>query len=57
VTLSGWTVTSLRFPATGREPRRAGNEVARLKLKGMGTTIDTLTPAQVKYMATWSEGT
>ena len=32
-------------------------EVARLKLKSMGVTIDTLTPEQVRYMSTWSEGT
>ena len=38
-------------------PEAIDKEVARLKLKSMGTTIDVLTPAQVKYMATWSEGT
>jgi len=38
-------------------PPAIDKEVARLKLKSMGTTIDTLTPEQVKYMATWSEGT
>ena len=38
-------------------PEAIDKEVARLKLKSMGTTIDALTPAQVKYMATWSEGT
>ena len=38
-------------------PEAIDKEVARLKLKSMGTTIDTLTPAQVKYLATWSEGT
>jgi adenosylhomocysteinase len=38
-------------------PREIDREVAKLKLKSMGTTIDTLTPEQVKYMATWSEGT
>ena len=38
-------------------PEAIDREVARLKLKSMGTTIDTLTAAQVKYMATWSEGT
>jgi adenosylhomocysteinase len=31
--------------------------VARLKLESMGITIDTLTPEQVKYLASWSEGT
>jgi adenosylhomocysteinase len=38
-------------------PPAIDKEVARLKLKSMGTTIDTLTAEQVKYMATWSEGT
>jgi adenosylhomocysteinase len=38
-------------------PADIDKEVARLKLKSMGTTIDTLTPEQVKYLATWSEGT
>lgn len=38
-------------------PPAIDKEVARLKLKSMGTTIDVLTPEQVKYLATWSEGT
>ena len=38
-------------------PPAIDKEVARLKLKSMGTSIDTLTPEQVKYLATWSEGT
>ncbi len=38
-------------------PEAIDKEVARLKLKSMGTTIDTLTPEQSKYLATWSEGT
>jgi adenosylhomocysteinase len=38
-------------------PPDIDKEVARLKLKSMGTNIDTLTPEQVKYLATWSEGT
>jgi adenosylhomocysteinase len=38
-------------------PESIDKEVARLKLKSMGTEIDTLTPEQVKYLATWSEGT
>ncbi len=32
-------------------------EVARLKLSSMGVEIDALTPEQVKYLASWSEGT
>jgi adenosylhomocysteinase len=38
-------------------PKPIDKEVARLKLKSMGIEIDTLTPEQVKYLATWSEGT
>ncbi len=38
-------------------PENIDKEVARLKLKSMGISIDTLTPEQVKYLATWSEGT
>jgi adenosylhomocysteinase len=32
-------------------------EIARLKLASEGFTIDELTPAQVKYLASWDEGT
>jgi adenosylhomocysteinase len=38
-------------------PQNIDKEVARLKLKSMNIEIDTLTPEQVKYLATWSEGT
>lgn len=38
-------------------PSNIDKEVSRLKLKSMGIEIDTLTPEQVKYLATWSEGT
>jgi adenosylhomocysteinase len=31
--------------------------VARLKLESMGASIDALTPEQVKYLASWQEGT
>ena len=30
--------------------------VAKLKLESMGIAIDTLTPEQVEYLASWSEG-
>jgi len=32
-------------------------EIARLKLETMGVEIDTLTPAQEKYLNSWTEGT
>ena len=38
-------------------PKPIDKEVARLKLKSMDIEIDTLTPEQVKYLGTWSEGT
>ena len=38
-------------------PPAIDREVARLKLKSMGIGIDTLTPEQQRYLATWSEGT
>jgi adenosylhomocysteinase len=38
-------------------PLEIDEEVAALKLSSMGVEIDVLTPAQVKYLASWSEGT
>jgi adenosylhomocysteinase len=38
-------------------PVAIDEEVARLKLSSMGIEIDTLTPEQEKYIASWSEGT
>ncbi len=38
-------------------PDEIDNEVAELKLAAMKIGIDTPTAAQVKYMASWSEGT
>ncbi|HEY3675277.1 MAG TPA: adenosylhomocysteinase, partial [Candidatus Tumulicola sp.] len=38
-------------------PLEIDEEVAALKLASMGIDIDVLTPEQVKYMASWSEGT
>ena len=38
-------------------PVHIDQEVARLKLKTMGITIDTLTSEQVRYLRSWSEGT
>jgi adenosylhomocysteinase len=38
-------------------PEEIDEEVALLKLASMDITIDTLTPEQVKYLASWSEGT
>ncbi len=40
-----------------RIPVELDREIARLKLHGMGVTIDTLTPEQQKYLASWDLGT
>ncbi len=38
-------------------PQAIDREIARLKLEAMGVAIDTLTPEQEKYLASWEEGT
>jgi len=38
-------------------PEAIDKEVARLKLAAMNIDIDVLTPEQVKYLASWEEGT
>jgi adenosylhomocysteinase len=38
-------------------PEEIDQEIARLKLKSMGITIDHLTPEQKKYLASWEMGT
>jgi adenosylhomocysteinase len=38
-------------------PEAVDREIARLKLESMGVRIDTLTPEQQKYLASWEEGT
>jgi adenosylhomocysteinase len=38
-------------------PNEIENWVATAKLKSMGIAIDKLTPEQVKYLASWQEGT
>jgi adenosylhomocysteinase len=38
-------------------PDQIDQEVAELKLRAMHIAIDTPTAEQVKYMASWSEGT
>jgi adenosylhomocysteinase len=38
-------------------PEDIDKTVARLKLAAMGITIDSLTPAQKKYLSSWQEGT
>ena len=38
-------------------PEDIDAEIARLKLETMGVRIDTLTPEQVEYLNSWTEGT
>ena len=38
-------------------PQEIDANVAELKLKAMGVTIDKLTPEQEKYLSTWEMGT
>ena len=38
-------------------PDEIDKEIARLKLKSMGINIDTLSKEQVKYLASWEQGT
>ena len=38
-------------------PKDVDQEIARLKLQAMGIKIDTLTPEQVHYLNSWTEGT
>jgi len=38
-------------------PQEIDTEIARLKLEALGVQIDTLTPEQVHYLASWQEGT
>jgi adenosylhomocysteinase len=38
-------------------PEDIDREVARLKLDTMGIVIDSLTPEQRNYLASWQEGT
>jgi adenosylhomocysteinase len=38
-------------------PASVDEEIARLKLEALGVRIDTLTPEQVAYLASWLQGT
>jgi adenosylhomocysteinase len=40
-----------------RLPENLDREIARLKLEAMHVHIDTLSPEQTKYLASWEEGT
>jgi adenosylhomocysteinase len=38
-------------------PVKIDEEISKMKLRSMGAAIDTLTPAQKRYLAEWQEGT
>ncbi len=38
-------------------PKELDEEIARLKLEALGVRIDTLTPEQAAYLASWEQGT
>jgi len=38
-------------------PEEIDKEIARLKLKGMGVKLDSLTSEQQKYLNSWQMGT
>ncbi|MBU6185393.1 MAG: adenosylhomocysteinase [Synechococcales bacterium] len=38
-------------------PASVDQDIARLKLQAMGVAIDSLTPAQIQYMNSWTSGT
>ncbi len=40
-----------------RLPQAIDDEIARLKLESMGIRIDSLTPEQEHYLASWELGT
>ncbi|MES0329165.1 MAG: adenosylhomocysteinase [Dehalococcoidales bacterium] len=44
-------------PVVYAVPEDIDKEVARLKLAAIGIAIDSLTPAQKKYLSSWQEGT
>ncbi len=47
-----------RLPAAVHPvPLEIDQEIARLKLASMGISIDTLTPEQEEYLASWELGT
>ena len=44
-------------PGVHNLPEEVDTEIAGLKLKALGASIDTLTPEQVEYLSSWETGT
>jgi adenosylhomocysteinase len=38
-------------------PKEVDQEIASLKLKSLGVSIDTLTSEQLEYLSSWETGT
>ncbi|OIO26827.1 adenosylhomocysteinase [Candidatus Micrarchaeota archaeon CG_4_10_14_0_2_um_filter_60_11] len=57
--VSEWLVTHAKSlkPKVYDVPKDIDDTVAKLKLEGIGVTIDELTPEQKKYLASWQHGT
>jgi adenosylhomocysteinase len=45
------------IPACTCFRRKVDQEIASLKLKALGISIDTLTTEQLEYMSSWETGT
>ncbi len=44
-------------PGVHTLPEEVDTEIAGLKLKALGISIDTLTPEQLEYLSSWETGT
>ena len=44
-------------PRVYQLPAQADEQIARLQVDALGIKFDKLTPRQVKYLASWKEGT
>ena len=44
-------------PGVHMLPEAVDTEIAGLKLRSLGISIDTLTPEQVEYLSSWETGT
>jgi len=51
-----WLLTQDLAPGVYDVPTEVDKDVARLKLAAMGSSIDTLTPAQEHYLNSWDTG-
>jgi adenosylhomocysteinase len=55
---SRWVATGAQLAVkVHKVPQKIEEEVASLKLAAMGISIDSLTPAQKKYLESWESGT